>query len=313
MERIPTQVEEFALNRLTNAVVVGQCKFTADHFDAYFTQQNPAPAKLQRQLASFKAAYQRLDEAYALTLRSATTDIIAALDQEGDQLLYGVKGMYEACERMTFDTTRAAAAKTIREYWKKYKIDPAENMLSEWSKVQQATDEYAQSTPLQQAGALIGISSVMTRLAAIAADIRARILERSLELPEAQAMKNARLAVYPEYRTLILLLNAYIAVDDDTTRYDELVRILNSNIDYTRRHAMARGTGGTAGTPSDTAPGTGTDTGGDTPGGDGTGNPGTGGSGGTDPQTPGGDTPGGGGTGGSGDDDDDEGPGPGTE
>ena len=54
------------------------------------------------------------------------------------------------------------------------------------------------------------------------------------------AMKQARLAIYPEYRTLIYLLNAFCATSDEPERYAALIRALNDNIDYTRRHAMHR-------------------------------------------------------------------------
>ena len=46
--------------------------------------------------------------------------------------------------------------------------------------------------------------------------------------------------VYPEYRTLIYLLNAFCATSDEPERYAALIRALNDNIDYTRRHAMHR-------------------------------------------------------------------------
>ena len=56
--------------------------------------------------------------------------------------------------------------------------------------------------------------------------------------PDQGAMKQARLAIYPEYRTLIYLLNAFCATSDEPERYAALIRALNDNIDYTRRHAM---------------------------------------------------------------------------
>lgn len=87
--------------------------------------------------------------------------------------------------------------------------------------------------------------------------------ERSAAAPDQGAMKQARLAIYPEYRTLIYLLNAFCATSDEPERYAALIRALNDNIDYTRRHAMRRKQksdepqpdgGGTDGGDSDVTP-----------------------------------------------------------
>ena len=70
--------------------------------------------------------------------------------------------------------------------------------------------------------------------------IRQLMSQRSAATPDQGAMKQARLAIYPEYRTLIYLLNAFCATSDEPERYAALIRALNDNIDYTRRHAMHR-------------------------------------------------------------------------
>jgi len=251
MVQIPTLVNDLALTRLTNAVLVDFCKFTMDHFNAFFTGDNPAPSKIQEQLTSFTAAFNALDAAYAVTLRSSITDEIAALDKEGDQLIYAVKGIVEAALRMAFDQTKVEAGGVMTEFMKKYRLDPTENMISEWSKVQQMCEEYASTAALQQAAQTLGIDQAMTRLAAIATELRQKITARSAELPEAQKMKTAREAIYPEYRVLIQLLNAYATVAASPTAYLQLIQTLNNNIDYVRRHAVAGGTGGTGGGSGD--------------------------------------------------------------
>ena len=55
-------------------------------------------------------------------------------------------------------------------------------------------------------------------------------------------MKQAREAVYPEYRALILLLNAFAVTDSEPDRYAALIFQLNNNIDYVKIHAMTKGT-----------------------------------------------------------------------
>lgn len=295
MVEIPILVQDFALRNLTNAVVVDTAKFTRDQFNLFFTPSNPAPTKLAQQFLIYSPAYDRLNAAYALQMKSLDTTDISNLDSEGDQLVYAVTGTVEAFMRMSFDADKQRKAVVFNEFWRKYKIDAKENMISEWSKIQQACEEEAGSAELQAAAEALGLTGAMARLAVIADELRQKITERSAEAPEAQAMKNAREALYPEYRALILLLNSYAAVDDDPTRFSQLIGTLNRNINYVRIHAVnggsAAGTsnpGGGSSTGSETGESGGST---ETPGGGGTTTPDT-------PDNPGGGTNTGGDTGG---------------
>ena len=240
MQQLPTLVEEFKLSATTNAVCVATCKFTLDQMAAAFGKDNPAPEKLARQIDSFGRAYDALNTAYAPKQKSKETADIAALDQEGDQLIYALKGMIDAALRMTFEPKRVAAAQNLADTYGKYRIDAGENLISEWSKVQQLTEEIANDKAIKQDAEMLGLDGILDRLAHIADDIRRLMTERNAAQPVAGATKQAREAIYPEYRTLIVLLNAYAVVDDDLHRFEPLINTLNANIDYVRRHAMNR-------------------------------------------------------------------------
>lgn len=243
MQETPQLVQELGVARLTNSVYVDTMRFTVEEVrkfitGPYFTTEKPAPKKLADQWQDADVAYGIVNEAYAQTLRSATTDEIAALDREGDQLVYAVKGTVEAALRMTFDTERVQQAQAYSEFLKKYRIDPMENMISEWSKVQQACEEAARDHQLELAEAGLGITAAMDRLKVIADTIRQKITERSAALPEAQQMKKARAQMDPEYRALILILNSFAVTADDGAVYADIIRTLNRNITYVRTHAM---------------------------------------------------------------------------
>lgn len=242
MVTLPNTVQEIALPRLTNAVIVGHCLFTQEQFDKRFTTEKPAPALLAEQLTSYKKAARVLDEAYAVTLRNVITDEISALDTEGDQLVLAVQDTFSGAKRMAFLPDRQKAGYTFWEHWKKYKIDTRENLFAEWSKVQQVVDESVHDYDFAAATTALGLTSAMARLGVIAAAIREKVTERAAELPELGAMKQAREAIYPEYRTLIELLNAFVLTDEEfaAESYD-LVANMNNNINYTRLHAMAKG------------------------------------------------------------------------
>ena len=52
----------------------------------------------------------------------------------------------------------------------------------------------------------------------------------------------SRIPVFPSPR--LPVFTAYAIVDANPTRYQTLIRALNGNIDYLRKHAMAKGSSG---------------------------------------------------------------------
>ena len=258
MIQIPEQVKDAPIVRMKNAVLVGTMKFTLERFDASFdAEENPAPPRLAAQLAEFRTSYDALNAAYALTRESLITQDIAALDEEGDQLYLGLKETVEGARRMTYMPARKEAGDRLMVFLKKYRIDVRENMIEEWSKLQQMTEEADGDVLVRQDIATLGLTDLMTRLTAIAAELRQKMTDRSAGLPAQKAMKQAREAVYPEYRALILLLNAFAVTDSEPDRYAALIFQLNNNIDYVKIHAMTKGTasedeGGDEPTPTPT-------------------------------------------------------------
>lgn len=246
MVNIPTLVQDLALTKLTNSVYVGTMKFTIDTVEAFvlsLPSEHPDVEMVAEQLREAKKAYQTLDAAYKLTLRSALTDEIAALDAEGDQVFLAVKEMVAAALRMTFDAEKMRQAQVYSEFLRKYKVNVQENMISEWSKLQQLCEEAASTEALTQAEAALGLTAAMDRLTAIAAQIRQKITQRSGELPEAEQMKKARAAMDPEYKALIVVINSS-AVFTTNPAYNNVIKTLNGNINYVRIHAMSKSAGG---------------------------------------------------------------------
>lgn len=243
MQKIPTLVQDLGIARLTNSVYVGTMKFTVEQVEDFLDEFPPEYEpinKLRAQLADAKAAYNVLNESYAKTLRSTITDEIASLDSEGDQLYMAIKQTAEGAQRMTFDAVRVAAGNSYMELLKKYRVDVKENMISEWSKIQQLCEEVDGSEALKTAATTLGIAAAIARLKTIADDIRRKITQRSAELPDAQQMKNARLAMDPEYKALILILNSTAVLYGGGGSFDSIIKTLNDNINYVRIHAMSK-------------------------------------------------------------------------
>ena len=142
---------------------------------------------------------------------------------------------------MTYLPAKKQAGDRTMVFLKKYRLDVRENMVSEWSKMQQLCEEAAGSAAIGADMATLGLTDVMARLTEIAALLRQKLTERSAQMPAQQAMKQARETIYPEYRVLIQLLNAFALIDQNAERYNVLISALNANIDYVKIHAMAKG------------------------------------------------------------------------
>lgn len=264
MQKIPTLVQDLGIARMTNSVYVGTMKFTVEQVEKFtdgFPSETPSVELLGSQLRDAKKAYRTLDDAYAKTLRSTITDEISSLDTEGDQLYMAVKQTVEGAQKMTFDQARVSAGNLLAELLKKYRVDTKENMISEWSKVQQLCEEASGSAAIGEAETTLGIASAMDRLAVIADTIREKITERSSELPEAQQMKKARATMDQEYKALITILNAAAVIFGGDGSFDGIVKTLNDNINYVKIHAMT----GVSGGSSDGGGGGSDDDGGDDP------------------------------------------------
>ena len=293
MIKLPTLVQDAPIVRMTNSVLVGTMKFTRDQIAAFFTTQNPPPSLFAQQLSYFRSAYDAMNAAYALTRESLLTQDISSLDEEGDQLYLGAKETVEAARRMTYVVARKEAGDRLWVFMKKYDVNVKENMISEWSKLQQMTEEANASTSLTADLATLGLTEMWARLTDIAEELRDKLTARAAEMPAQKAMKLAREALYPEYRALIQLLNAFALTDSDTTKYASLISALNANIDYVRIHAMTNG-GATSGGSADGGSDSGSDDsgGGDSGGGDSGGGDSGGGDSGGGGDEPSGDVPG---------------------
>lgn len=76
---------------------------------------------------------------------------------------------------MTYMPARKEAGDRLTVFLKKYRIDVRENMIEEWSKLQQMTEEADGDVLVRQDIATLGLTDLMTRLTAIAAELRQKM------------------------------------------------------------------------------------------------------------------------------------------
>lgn len=219
---------------------VGLMTYTKDCFNHEFDEENPAPAKIVTQLASFTTAYTRLDNAYKTDSYSLLTKDLKEADDACDKIFMSSKKMTQAQQQFDFDQQKKASADRIMQCIDKFKIDTAEDYLGQNNKMQQLLQEINQSALLTADAAALGLTDAFAQLAEKVALVRQLLTQRGLARTPKGEMQAARSAMEPEYRWLISILNAYALVDEDEQRFLSLVNRLNMNIDYLKNVVLPR-------------------------------------------------------------------------
>ena len=300
------QVQNVPLSYLKLTHFVGLMTFTKDQYLGFFTQENPAPAKVAEQWAEFLSAYNVLNEAYQFDKYSLDTGKLKKTDDDCDTTFMAVKKMTQAQQNFEFNLPVKEAADRMMVCIDKYDIDRAEDYLGENNKLQQMLEEINNSPSLTADAQTLGLTSALAQLSTLVTLMRTLLTQRGMAAPSKGAMKAARAAMEEAYRWLIVIINAATMMDANPSRFSNFILALNRNIDYLRVHALTNG-GATDGSGSNSNGSNGSNgqngsnEGGETP------DPGTGGNdggqqgggqqgGGETPVNPGGgDTPGGGG------------------
>ena len=297
------QVQNVPLSYLKLTHFVGLMTFTKDQYLGFFTQENPAPAKVAAQWALFQSAYNVLNNAYQFDKYSLDTERLKKTDDDCDHVFMAVKKMTQAQQAFEFNASVKDAADRMMVCIDKYRIDVEEDYLGENNKLQQLIEDISTSPSLTADAQTLGLTSALAQLSDLVTQMRTLLTQRGMAAPSKGAMKAARATMEDAYRWLIVIINAATMMDDNPNRFSNFILALNRNIDYLRVHALTNG-GATDGSGSGTDDGQqGGDGGGTTPDPDQGGgetpvnpdpvnpdpvnpDPGTGGGGGADPNDP---------------------------
>ena len=300
------QIEEFKSKYLRMAgfveYVLQALKLFTDFRDSGEEGVSQLPTKVEPAYTSFKDSVTAVDDAYKLSRASDYTQKIADEDDRRDNLYKQLVSLLKMFKRFGYDTEKKAAADYLYNIVKKYNVDPGENYSEESSKLQQMLQELHADTQAGQHLTLLGLESLVTQLNTANEAVRTLMGQRNDERMQIgkAALATAREEADQAYYDLILSLNASAVMDENPTRFDELISQVNELIKYYRLYVVPKGgkkdeEGGENGGSSSGSNGGSSQTGGNTP----TPNPQP------NPQpNPGGDTPGGNSGGNSGGDDD---------
>ena len=259
------------------------------------------PARLASVINTFQSAVGSEDEAYLVITKSDLTAPIEEADKARDNTYSGMTSMLDFMKRLGTAEQQQAAERVI-ERVNYHNVKISDRYEDENEKIAQLVQDLKGGT-LAADIATLNLTAPVALLEQQNQQVISLMMQRQGDrsTQESNVMGKARAVTDAAYEDAVTVLNAFAVTEfnGQSSPYDEIIRIINSDIDYYSKYVFAsNNSGGTTNNGGGTTdnPG-GTDTPGtDTPGTDtpGTDTPGT--------DTPGTDTPGtgdntGGGTG----------------
>ena len=267
-----------------------------------------APARLTAVVTVLQQVVGSEDQTYLVISKSDLTGPIDQADNERDNTYSGLRSMADAKKRIGTAEEKAAAERVL-ERMSYHKVDLGGRLEDESEKIAQVVQDLKSGT-LATDIATLGLTATVNLLEQQNQQVITLMMQRQADrsTQESQAMAKARALTDAAYEDVALVLNAFAITEfnGQSSPYDDVIRIINSDMTYYQQHVFTNATAssGNGGTTEPADPGTttdpenpGTTTDPENPGTTDPENPGT--TDPTDPGTGGGDNNGGGSGGGS--------------
>ena len=205
--------------------------------------QSQLPVKVEPVYTSYKDSVTAVDDAYKLSRSSDYTQKIADEDMRRDNLYKLLVTYLKTYLKFTFDTEKKEAASLVWNIVRKYNVDVAENYSEESGKLQQMLQELETNYQAEQRINTLGLQTLIAQLKAANEQVRTLMGYRNDERMQIEkaALFNARENADQAYRDLVLALNASVVMDENPTRFDELISQVNELIKYYRLYVVPKG------------------------------------------------------------------------
>ena len=261
-------------------------------------QISNSPVRLANVINVLQSAVGNEDQTYLIITKSDLTGPIEQADNERDNTYSGLRSMADAKKRIGTAEEKGAAERVL-ERMSYHKVDLGGRYEDESEKIAQVVQDL-KSGSLATDIATLGLTAIVNLLEQQNQQVVTLMMQRQADrsTQESQAMAKARALTDAAYEDVALVLNAFAITEFDgqSSPYDAIIRIINSDMTYYQQHVFTTDSGSSdgsqqggatnSGNSGTTEPG-GTEQGGTTdsgnsgttePGGTGTITPGTGGS-----------------------------------
>ena len=230
--QLPNQIEAISIARAANAA----------HYEYLATvRKRTEEIQLDHELwrkavEEFRDAYAKEDDAFKRYRASDHTAALQQADEERDRLYASLRDTIKAYAKFPIAET-AQHAEPLLKVIKNYKISTRENYMKESGLIDNMLQDLLQyERQLNRLGLLI----VANQLKAKNDEVRQLIAQRNEERMEQVLgeLKAARAASDVAYAAVVMFTNAYALLNPDRREAADLVKRMQEDLEYFRRHAM---------------------------------------------------------------------------
>ncbi|MDY6325894.1 MAG: DUF6261 family protein [Bacteroidales bacterium] len=229
---IAMQIDQISIARATNAA----------HYE-YLTTVRKRTEEIrlenelwQRAVEEFREAFEKEDKAFKQYRASDHTSALQKADEERDKLYASLRDTIKAYAKFPIAET-AQHAEPLLKVIKNYKITTRENYMKESGLIDNMLQDLLQyERQLNRLGLLI----VANQLKAKNDEVRQLIAQRNEERIEQVLgeLKAARAVSDVAYAAVVMFTNAYALLNPDRREAADLVKRMQEDLEYFRRHAM---------------------------------------------------------------------------
>lgn len=229
---IAMQIDQISIARAANAA----------HYE-YLTTVRKRTEEIQldhelwrKAVEEFREAYAKEDDAFKRYRASDHTSALQQADEERDRLYASLRDTIKAYAKFPIAET-AQHAEPLLKVIKNYKISTRENYMKESGLIDNMLQDLLQyERQLNRLGLLI----VANQLKAKNDEVRQLIANRNDERSEQVLgeLKAARAASDVAYAAVVMFTNAYALLNPDRREAADLVKRMQEDLEYFRRHAM---------------------------------------------------------------------------
>ena len=226
------QIDQISIARAANA----------SHYEYLDTvRKRTEETRLENELwkkavEEFREAYAKEDEAFKRYRASDHTSALQKADEERDKLYASLRDTIKAYAKFPIAET-AQHAESLLKVIKNYKITTRENYMKESGLIDNMLQDLLQyERQLNRLGLLI----VANQLKAKNDEVRQLIAQRNEERMEQVLgeLKAARAVSDVAYAAVVMFTNAYALLNPDRREAADLVKRMQEDLEYFRRHAM---------------------------------------------------------------------------
>jgi hypothetical protein len=210
-----------------------------------------APARLASVINTFQRAVGSEDEAYLVITKSDLTAPIEEADKARDNTYSGMTSMLDFMKRLgTADQQQAAERVIERVNYHNVKI--SDRYEDENEKMAQLVQDLKGGT-LAADIATLNLTATVALLEQQNQQVISLMMQRQGDrsTQESNVMGKARAVTDAAYEDAVMVLNAFAVTEfnGQSSPYDEIIRIINSDIDYYWKYVFATTNGGNTPTP----------------------------------------------------------------